>query len=412
MFNDKKPSKYLICKNYEEALAKINTLHLEKNQLNVVYYKNGDKVDALLGIPGYKKDAQNIVFNSAANDNVINFSDIENQVKEIIRRNASSSTTYASEINKKLTQHTEDASVKFDEIDTSISDLSTNIYSELEATREFWNDKYDDTVNIFKHDINFTNVSTYKVSLSLSRLYRLLGISETEQSSAGESIIQQLADVKQQLQELNDTYNQQIPIIKRDVSTLKLDVSQNTFDISTLQKDNTINKLDISINKADISALKELTASHTRNLAELSGNLDSLFEMLSKTIGDVNADALRQISELNGKVTVINNDISAFENDFSIYQEATDASILALKNRLNNDISTKIDEIIQDVYDLSTNIYDELDRIHQNIYDVSTNVSNLDHLIDFTIYDNTEGDDTEENNEDNNINDNTEENNG
>jgi hypothetical protein len=102
MFNDKKPSKYLICKNYEEALTKINTLHLEKNQLNVVYYKNGDKVDALLGIPGYKKDAQNIVFNSAANDNVINFSDIENQVKEIIRRNASSSTTYASEINKKF----------------------------------------------------------------------------------------------------------------------------------------------------------------------------------------------------------------------------------------------------------------------------------------------------------------------
>lgn len=400
MFNDKKPSKYLICKNYEEALAKINTLHLEKNQLNVVYYKNGDKVDALLGIPGYKKDAQNIVFNSAANDNVINFSDIENQVKEIIRRNASSSTTYASEINKKLTQHTEDASVKFDEIDTSINDLSTNIYSELEATREFWNDKYDDTVNIFKHDINFTNVSTYKVSLSLSRLYRLLGISETEQSSAGESIIQQLADVKQQLQELNETYNQQVPVIKRDVSTLKLDVS-------TLQKDNSINKIDISINKADISALKELTASHTRNLSELSGNLDSLFDMLSETIGDVNADALRQISELNGKVTVLNNDISVLENDFSIYQEATDASILALKDRLNNDISTKIDEIIQDVYDLSTNIYDELDRIHQNIYDVSTNVSNLDHLIDFTIYDNQE-----DANSDDNTNNNEEENNG
>ena len=400
MFNDKKPSKYLICKNYEEALAKINTLHLEKNQLNVVYYKNGDKVDALLGIPGYKKDAQNIVFNSAANDNVINFSDIENQVKEIIRRNASSSTTYASEINKKLTQHAVDASVKFDEIDTSINDLSTNIYSELEATREFWNDKYDDTVNIFKHDINFTNVSTYKVSLSLSRLYRLLGISETEQSSAGESIIQQLAEVKQQLQELNETYNQQIPVIKRDVSTLKLDVS-------TLQKDNSINKIDISINKADISALKELTASHTRNLSELSGNLDSLFEMLSETIGDVNADALRQISELNGKVTVLNNDISVLENDFSIYQEATDASILALKDRLNNDISTKIDEIIQDVYDLSTNIYDELDRIHQNIYDVSTNVSNLDHLIDFTIYDNQE-----DANSDDNTNNNEEENNG
>ena len=410
MFNDKKPSKYLICKNYEEALAKINTLHLEKNQLNVVYYKNGDKVDALLGIPGYKKDAQNIVFNSAANDNVINFSDIENQVKEIIRRNASSSTTYASEINKKLTQHTEDTSVKFDEIDTSINDLSTNIYSELEATREFWNDKYDDTVNIFKHDINFTNVSTYKVSLSLSRLYRLLGISETEQSSAGESIIQQLADVKQQLQELNETYNQQVPVIKRDVSTLKLDVS-------TLQKDNSINKIDISINKADISinkadisALKELTASHTRNLSELSGNLDSLFDMLSKTIGDVNADALRQISELNGKVTVLNNDISVLENDFSIYQEATDASILALKDRLNNDISTKIDEIIQDVYDLSTNIYDELDRIHQNIYDVSTNVSNLDHLIDFTIYNNQE-DTNSDDNTGNNTNNNEEENN-
>jgi hypothetical protein len=45
---------------------------------------------------------------------------------------------------------------------------------------------------------------------------------------------------------------------------------------------------------------------------------------------------------------------------------------------------------------LSTNIYDELDRIHQNIYDVSTNVSNLDHLIDFTIYD-----DPVENEEDN-----------
>ena len=389
MFNDKKPSKYLICKNYEEALAKINTLHLEKNQLNVVYYKNGDKVDALLGIPGYKKDAQNIVFNSAANDNVINFSDIENQVKEIIRRNASSSTTYASEINKKLTQHAVDASVKFDEIDTSINDLSTNIYSELEATREFWNDKYDDTVNIFKHDINFTNVSTYKVSLSLSRLYRLLGISETEQSSAGESIIQQLADVKQQLQELNETYNQQVPVIKRDVSTLKLDVS-------TLQKDNTINKIDISINKVDISTLKDLTASHTRNLSELSGNLDSLYNMLSETIGDVNADALRQISELNGKINVINNDISVFENDFSIYQEAADASILILKDRLNNDISTKIDEIIQDVYDLSTNIYDELDRIHQNIYDISTNVSNLEHLIDFTIYDNQEENNTPE----------------
>ena len=404
MFNDKKPSKYLICKNYEEALAKINTLHLEKNQLNVVYYKNGDKVDALLGIPGYKKDAQNIVFNSAANDNVINFSDIENQVKEIIRRNASSSTTYASEINKKLTQHTEDASVKFDEIDTSINDLSTNIYSELEATREFWNDKYDDTVNIFKHDINFTNVSTYKVSLSLSRLYRLLGISETEQSSAGESIIQQLADVKQELQELNETYNQQVPVIKRDVSTLKLDVS-------TLQKDNTINKIDISINKVDISTLKDLTASHTRNLSELSGNLDSLYNMLSKTIGDVNADALRQISELNGKINVINNDISVFENDFSIYQEAADASILALKDRLNNDISTKIDEIIQDVYDLSTNIYDELDRIHQNIYDVSTNVSNLDHLIDFTIYDNQENANSDDNTGDN-TNNNDEENNG
>ena len=221
MFNDKKPSKYLICKNYEEALAKINTLHLEKNQLNVVYYKNGDKVDALLGIPGYKKDAENIVFNSAAGDNVLNFSDIENQIKEIIRRNASSSTTYASEVNKKFMQHVADSSVKFDEIDTSINDLLTNIYSELEATREFWNDKYDDTVNIFKHDINFTNVSTYKVSISLSRLYRLLGISEIEQSSAGkESIIQQLADVKQQLQELNETYNQQIPVIKRDVSTL------------------------------------------------------------------------------------------------------------------------------------------------------------------------------------------------
>ena len=389
MFNDKKPSKYLICKNYEEALAKINTLHLEKNQLNVVYYKNGDKVDALLGIPGYKKDAQNIVFNSAADDNVLNFSDIENQVKEIIRRNASSSTTYASEINKKLAQHIEDASVKFDEIDTSINDLSTNIYSQLDATREFWNDKYDDTVNIFKHDINFTNVSTYKVSLSLSRLYRLLGISETEQGGAGESIIQQLATVKEQLQELNINYNQEFPILKRDVSSLKHDVSVNTFDISTLQKDNTNNKI-------DISTLKDLTASHTRNLSELSGNLDSLYNMLRETIGDVNADALRQISELNGKINVINNDISVFENDFSIYQEAADASILILKNRLNNDISTKIDEIIQDVYDLSTNIYDELDIIHQNIYNVSTNLSSLDHLIDFTIYDNQEENNTPE----------------
>lgn len=376
MFNDKKPSKYLICKNYEEALAKINTLHLEKNQLNVVYYKNGDKVDALLGIPGYKKDAQNIVFNSAANDNVINFSDIENQVKEIIRRNASSSTTYASEINKKLTQHAADASVKFDEIDTSISDLSTNIYSELEATREFWNDKYDDTVNIFKHDINFTNVSTYKVSLSLSRLYRLLGISETEQGGAGESIIQQLADTKEQLQELNETYNQQIPVIKRDVSTLKLDVS-------ALQGDNTINKYDISI-------LKELTASHTRNLSELSGNLDSLFKMLNDTIGDINATAIQQISDLNGKVNVINNDITLLTQELNTYKDATDETLEILTNRLNNDISTKVDEIIQNVYDLSTYIYDELDVIHQNIYNVSTNLSSLDHLIDFTIYDDPE----------------------
>jgi hypothetical protein len=65
MFNDKKPSKYLIAKNYEEALAKINTLQLDKNQLNVVYYQNGNRIDALLGIPGYKKNAENIVFNSA-----------------------------------------------------------------------------------------------------------------------------------------------------------------------------------------------------------------------------------------------------------------------------------------------------------------------------------------------------------
>ena len=36
MFNDKRPPKYLIAKNYEEALAKINTLHLEKNHLNIV----------------------------------------------------------------------------------------------------------------------------------------------------------------------------------------------------------------------------------------------------------------------------------------------------------------------------------------------------------------------------------------
>lgn len=391
MFNDKKPSKYLICKNYEEALAKINTLHLEKNQLNVVYYKNGDKVDALLGIPGYKKDAENIVFNSAAGDNVLNFSDIENQIKEIIRRNASSSTTYASEVNKKFMQHVADSSVKFDEIDTSINDLSTNIYSELEATREFWNDKYDDTVNIFKHDINFTNVSTYKVSVSLSRLYRLLGISEIEQSSAGkESIIQQLADVKQQLQELNETYNQQIPGIKRDVSTL--------------QKDNTVNKY-------DISTLKELTASHTRNLSELSGNLDSLFEMLNETIGDINATAIQQISELNGKVNVINNDITSLTQELNNYKDATDKSLEILTNRLNNDISTKVDEIVQDVYDLSTYIYGELDKIHQNIYNVSTNLSNLDHLIDFTIYDNQE-DANSDNNTGNNTNNNDEENNG
>ena len=102
MFNDKRPPKYLIAKNYEEALAKINTLHLEKNQLNIVYYLNGDKVDALLGVPGYKKDSSNIVFNSATGDAVINFADIETQVKEIIRRNTSSSATYAAEINKKL----------------------------------------------------------------------------------------------------------------------------------------------------------------------------------------------------------------------------------------------------------------------------------------------------------------------
>lgn len=391
MFNDKKPSKYLICKNYEEALAKINTLHLEKNQLNVVYYKNGDKVDALLGIPGYKKDAENIVFNSAAGDNVLNFSDIENQIKEIIRRNASSSTTYASEVNKKFMQHVADSSVKFDEMDTSIKDLSTNIYSELEATREFWNDKYVDTVNIFKHDINFTNVSTYKVSLSLSRLYRLLGISEIAQSSPGEeSIIQQLADVKQQLQELNETYNQQIPVIKRDVSTL--------------QKDNTVNKY-------DISALKELTASHTRNLSELSGNLDSLFEMLNETIGDINATAIQQISELNGKVNVINNDITSLTQELNNYKDATDKSLEILTNRLNNDISTKVDEIVQDVYDLSTYIYGELDKIHQNIYNVSTNLSNLDHLIDFTIYDNQE-DANSDNNTGDNTNNNDEENNG
>ena len=390
MFNDKKPSKYLICKNYEEALAKINTLHLEKNQLNVVYYKNGDKVDALLGIPGYKKDAENIVFNSAAGDNVLNFSDIENQIKEIIRRNASSSTTYASEVNKKFMQHVADSSEKFDEIDTSINDLSTNIYSELEATREFWNDKYVDTVNIFKHDINFTNVSTYKVSLSLSKLYRLLGISEIEQNGAGESIIQQLADITQQLQELNETYNQEIPVIKRDVSTL--------------QKDNTINKY-------DISALKELTASHTRNLSELSGNLDSLFEMLNETIGDINATAIQQISELNGKVNVINNDITSLTQDLNNYKDATDKSLEILTNRLNNDISTKVDEIVQDVYDLSTYIYGELDKIHQNINNVSTNLSNLDHLIDFTIYDNQE-DANSDNNTGNNTNNNDEENNG
>jgi hypothetical protein len=60
---------------------------------------------------------------------------------------------------------------------------------------------------------------------------------------------------------------------------------------------------------------------------------------------------------------------------------------------------------------LSTNIYDELDRIHQNIYDVSTNVSNLDHLIDFTIYDNQE-DDNSDDNTGNNTNNNEEENNG
>lgn len=377
------PSKYLICKNYEEALAKINTLHLEKNQLNVVYYKNGDKVDALLGIPGYKKDAENIVFNSAADDSVLNFSDIENQIKEIIRRNASSSTTYASEVNKKFMQHVADSSVKFDEIDTSITDLSTNIYSEFAATKEFWNDKYDDTVNIFKHDINFTNVSTYKVSLSLSRLYGLLGISETQQGSADESIIQQLADTKERLQELNETYNQQVPVIKRDVSTLKLDVS-------ALQRNNIINKY-------DISTLKELTASHTRNIAELEGNL----EILRKTIDDVNVAAIQQINELNGEVNVINNDIGILTNDLNTYKDATNETLEILTNRLNNDISTKVDEIVQDVYDLSTYIYDDLDIIHQNIYNVSTNLSSLDHLIDFTIYDNQEDANSDNNTEGN-----------
>jgi archaellum component FlaC len=68
--------------------------------------------------------------------------------------------------------------------------------------------------------------------------------------------------------------------------------------------------------------------------------------MLSETIGDVNADALRQISELNGKVAVLNNDISVLENDLNTYKDTTDETLEILTNRLNNDISTKVDEII------------------------------------------------------------------
>ena len=362
MFNDKRPPKYLVAKNYEEALAKINTLHLEKNQLNVVYYLNGDKVDALLGIPGYKKDASNIVFNSAAGNTVINFVDIETQIKEIIRRNTSSSATYAAEINKRLNQHVIDASAKFDAYDTSIAaykDELTDIVNEL---KQHWDNKYDDTVETFTHDINFVNASTYKVAQDLQKtnnllhnLYELLGFSEDGDNVTEENLFQQIANIHNEIEGL----------------------------------------------QADVSTLYDITSQHDTDIHELQGSLDSLYEMLSSEIGDINTTALRQIAEMNVRINNIDISINNIEDDIELFKNITDASIENFWNRVETDISVNIanintslgdlenrisNDISSNIADILNTLYDTSVNINASIYNINTNISNLEHLIDFTIY--------------------------
>ena len=384
MFNDKRPPKYLIAKNYEEALAKINTLHLEKNQLNIVYYLNGDKVDALLGVPGYKKDSSNIVFNSATGDAVINFADIETQVKEIIRRNTSSSATYAAEINKKLNQHVLDASTKFEAYDASMAAYKDELTDIVNDLKRHWDNKYDYTVESFTHDINFVNASTYKVAQGLQKtnvllhnLYKLLGFSEEDDNITEESLFQQITNIHNEIDGL----------------------------------------------QADVSTLYDITNQHDADIREVRGSLDALYESLNSELGDINTTALRQIAEMNVRINNVDISLNNMEDDMGLFKNRTDASIKDLWNRveadisvnianinaslgdleerISNDISTNISDINASIGDLeervnqdiSSNIanimntlYDTSVDINTSIYNINTNISNLMHLIDFTIY--------------------------
>jgi hypothetical protein len=130
---------------------------------------------------------------------------------------------------------------------------------------------------------------------------------------------------------------------------------------------------------------------------------------LDNDLGDINDNLFSSITRLSGELTVLTEIVNNKITDISTYKENTDTSIINIKNDIYN-ISTNLFNTSTALYDtsteLSTNIYD----ISTKLLNVSTNLSALDHLIDFTIYDEPEEindepeDNTEDNTEDNNEN--------
>jgi hypothetical protein len=88
-----------------------------------------------------------------------------------------------------------DTSTKFEDIDTSLVTLEENFNEAFEQTKTYWNTRYNETVEVFKSDINFTNSSNYKNSIEIektnnavNRLYVLLGLT-TDDEATEDSII-------------------------------------------------------------------------------------------------------------------------------------------------------------------------------------------------------------------------------
>lgn len=186
MFEDLKPNKYLIASDYQEALEKINTLHLDKNQLNIVYYKNGDRVDALLGVPGPIKDSENIVFNSAESvygAGIIDTAQLEVTVNNIIKKSGSSGTAYAQQINKRLEEYVNTNAEDISLLKNADEDLM-QLYKDSSL---YWDMKFAATEAVFEKDINIVQAENKRIDDELHQLMVMIGLEDgTVDPSLGE----------------------------------------------------------------------------------------------------------------------------------------------------------------------------------------------------------------------------------